>query len=119
MAAAEGHVEVVKSLIAGNAGVNVTGQYNVSALHNAARRGCTKVINALLTAGAKINARDECGDTPLHDAAEQGHVEAINILLASGSKVDQPNILGRHLYVKLQNLKRSRQLMFLSLRVLT
>lgn len=64
-AASEGHVDVVKHLLAAKANVNVKDQDQTTALMAASARGHTKVVKELLAAGALINEQNADGHTAL------------------------------------------------------
>ena len=96
LAATNGHVEVVKLLLAAGAMVDATnythhpsvnGAYK-TALHMAAESGHAEVVQLLLAAGAYIDLRDQHGYSALHFAALNGHVVVAELLLASGFHVD-------------------------------
>lgn len=96
LAATNGHVEVVKLLLAAGAmvdAINYTHHPSVNgafktALHMAAESGHAEVVQLLLAAGAYIDLRDQHGYSALHFAALNGHVVVAELLLASGFHVD-------------------------------
>ena len=53
-AAANGHTEIVKLLIAANAEVNAVNNLQKTPLHLAARSGHTEIVKLLIENGAKI-----------------------------------------------------------------
>ncbi len=93
-AAGQGHVDVVRALVARGAAVNGTGliRHNSgpghTALHAAAGRGQIEVARFLLEQGAKVNAMYGWGETPLHCAVAQRHLEMVAFLLESGADVN-------------------------------
>lgn len=64
-ASSEGHVEVVKLLVAAKADVNVVDKDKTSALMAASARGHLDVVKELIAAGAKVNEQNTDGHTAL------------------------------------------------------
>jgi len=88
-AAAEGHLEIVKLLLAAGADVNTHAtKYRETALILAAREGRLDVVKTLLSAKAKANAKMEGGRTALIEASEKLHVEIVEALIAAGADVN-------------------------------
>ena len=85
-AACEGHVEVVRVLLAHGANVNVPGWEGP--LHIAACEGHVEVVRVLLAHGANVDARDRKGSTALQFAASKGQVEVVELLLAEGAEAN-------------------------------
>ena len=85
VAVASGDVEVVRTLLAGEADPNATDGAGDSPLHIAAHRGDTGAIVVLVAQGADADARDAQGGTALHRAASRGHGEAVASLLELGA----------------------------------
>lgn len=99
LAAANGHIDRIKSLCAAvqNLGhfVNTRGGWNdTTALLLAAKAGHVDVVRLLLSVGAKTDAVNNACDSPLHLASLGGHVEVVNELLLAGSEVTQSNCDG-------------------------
>ncbi len=113
-AAAEGHLEAVKTLLARGAKVEAKAQDQRTALFFAVRRGDLSVVNALIDAGADVNARlapekmpncETCkkypegtmyhplGDSMLVVAIMNANFEAADLLLNRGA---DPNAAGTH-----------------------
>jgi|ERR1039458_1717886 ankyrin repeat protein len=80
-AAADGHTETVRALLAAGADVHA---HEDMALLNAASCGHTKTVEVLLAHGADVH-RDEY---VLCVAASNGHTETVKALLAAGANVD-------------------------------
>jgi ankyrin repeat protein len=102
-AAARGHTEVVRALLARGARVGDVLERDVppwsrTALHEAARGGHADVVTLLLEHGADVAAKDRDfeggGNTALHLAAEQGSALVLSCLLARGASVDARNAEG-------------------------
>ena len=88
VAALEGNVEVVQTLLAHGANVNVTHSYGWTALFYAAQGGNVEVVQTLLAHGANVNVTDSDGWTALFNAAHDGNVEVVQTLLAHGANVN-------------------------------
>eukprot|EP00730_Choanoeca_flexa_P001857 TRINITY_DN10815_c0_g1_i1.p1 TRINITY_DN10815_c0_g1~~TRINITY_DN10815_c0_g1_i1.p1 ORF type:complete len:579 (+),score=82.62 TRINITY_DN10815_c0_g1_i1:109-1845(+) len=84
-AAANGHLEVVRLLLAQGAECNLADSIGWTALHAACRRGHLDVAQELLQHGAAINQRSNRGLTPLHAAAAEGQDEVVCMLLNAGA----------------------------------
>lgn len=102
VAAAHGHINIVKALLEtqGFANVDAQCQGGWTALHLACGRQLTDnpltgprrsdvqekshvaVVQALLSAGSEVNKKSQTSRTALHIAAELGHVEIVKVLLA-------------------------------------
>jgi ankyrin repeat protein len=82
LAAQEGHIDVVKALLANGADINAQNSDGDTALIFAVRGGHIDVVKALLDKGADINAKNSDGDTALILAVRGGHVDVVNALLA-------------------------------------
>jgi uncharacterized protein len=96
-AAASGHIEVVRFLLAPpvQADPRAARGNNFTPLHSAAMRGHAAVCAVLLEAGAEVNVQtNPQGYAPLHSAAFAGHIEAIRVLLAHGADRGLANYRG-------------------------
>ena len=87
LAALEGNVEVVQTLLAHGANVNATDSDGGTALFNAAQEGNVEVVQTLLAHGANVSATVSDGRTALVIAAQFGSVEVVQTLLAHGANV--------------------------------
>lgn len=92
LAAAHGHVEVVRALIDTGAPVNIQVDCDDTPLHLAAAGGHVDVMAALLDAGADVDAGDHVGNTALHAV---GDVASLEFLLAAGAN---PNLVAASKY---------------------
>jgi ankyrin repeat protein len=72
-AAAGGHDEVARLLVAAGADVNARQLHGYTPLHAAAQNGDTELTEMLLAAGADPSARTEAGQTPADLAIASGH----------------------------------------------
>ena len=87
-AAANGHLAIVRDLIA--AGANLRGPpLRPQALAEAAANGHPEVVKALIDAKANVNAEVRNGDTPLLRAAAGGHLEIARTLIAAGRLIER------------------------------
>lgn len=102
-AAAAGRLDEVERLTAAGADVRDHAEpepdFEMTALHAAARAGHDAVVRALVAAGADVHARtqhfaDRAGRelTPLLLAATGGHAEVIRALLEAGAKPDATSV---------------------------
>ena len=82
-----GHVDVLKSLMASGAEVNLVESSGINLLHWAAITNRSALIPVLVKAGVPINAVDDFGFTPLMYAAtiDFGEVDALQELLKAGA----------------------------------
>ena len=90
-AAANGHSEIVKLLLARKADTNAKMHYGrhkgATPLFDAARSGNADVMRLLISAGAFVDAATEDGVTPLMIAALEGNIDAIDALVQAGAFV--------------------------------
>jgi ankyrin repeat protein len=97
LAAVEGHLEVVKLLIAHGADVNAPEAfYNRTALHGAAWFNHHEIVQMLIENGADLNPHSTWadGETPLHFAARNGSAEAIQVLIDADADLDVQTEVG-------------------------
>ena len=85
-ASAQGHAEVVHTLLGGKADVNAQAKDLQTALMKACEKGHLEVVAPLLGAGADVNARTEQGITALNLALRSGHQEIVDLLRYVGAK---------------------------------
>jgi len=105
-AAADGDIELVKSLISKGADVNERGGWGNTPLHHACRKGHAEVAKLLISKGAYVNARSgnapstsgdlpsRSGMTPLHYAAASGDKQTVKLLLSKGADINAKNTGG-------------------------
>ena len=91
---AQGHVEVVRALLAAGAEVNAADNAGKSALIWASYKGRVEIVRAMLAAGAGVDAATDLGYTALINASDKGHVEVVRVLLAAGAGVDAASNAG-------------------------
>ncbi|CZT47193.1 uncharacterized protein RSE6_07727 [Rhynchosporium secalis] len=93
-ACAQGHIAVVKRLIAAGADVNAAGDFNRprTALQIACSAGNGEIVDLLLGARADVSvpAAKYNGRTALQAASEGGHLPVIEKLLHGGADVNAP-----------------------------
>ncbi|XP_015591539.1 serine/threonine-protein phosphatase 6 regulatory ankyrin repeat subunit A isoform X3 [Cephus cinctus] len=85
IAAHRGHMELVTTLLANHARVDVFDLEGRSALHLAAERGYLQVCDALLASKAFINSKSRVGRTALHLAAMNGYTHLVRFLIQDHS----------------------------------
>ncbi|CAH0479437.1 unnamed protein product [Peronospora belbahrii] len=96
VAAAEGHRNVVETLLQRGADINIcTHELRSTALHFAAKSGDAEIVNALCEVDAKaVDAWNVNADTPLIWACIEGCAEAVKVLLKHGANVNVLNQYG-------------------------
>lgn len=94
-AAAQGHVEVVESLISGGAQLDPTDVLGRNALMIAVQRGHIGVAEVLLDNQANVNVTDQGSMTALMLAAAAGHSEMVDVLIKRGARSDATDAVGR------------------------
>ena len=82
MAAANGHLEIVKALASLGGQVNARNNNGATALMVAAFGGHLEVVKLLLSLGSELNARTGGGVTALSAATEGGHRDVVALLKA-------------------------------------
>jgi ankyrin repeat protein len=87
-AAAEGNIDVVKSLLEQGVDVDSCNEDNRTPLHRAAYKGNVDVVRLLIERGAEVDLRDKFGWIPLHSASRYGHLEVSRILINHGTNVN-------------------------------
>uniref|UniRef100_A0A8C4MDV6 Ankyrin repeat and KH domain containing 1 n=1 Tax=Equus asinus asinus TaxID=83772 RepID=A0A8C4MDV6_EQUAS len=85
-ASQEGHLELVKYLLAAGANVHATTATGDTALTYACENGHTDVADVLLQAGADLEHESEGGRTPLMKAARAGHLCTVQFLISKGKE---------------------------------
>lgn len=83
LAAAEGHLETVRTLVARGADVNASDATGWTALHAATRNGHKETVSFLLAHGAAIKPPTWYNPTPLHVAEKRGQPEILAMLKAA------------------------------------
>ena len=93
---AAGHrqYDLLRSLIAKGADVNMAGEKGITPLIMAVMRNDVKCVNILLKAGADVNKGDFYSDTALMWAARTGHTKCLEILIKSGVDVNATSDYG-------------------------
>ncbi|XP_063784310.1 ankyrin repeat and KH domain-containing protein 1 isoform X2 [Pseudophryne corroboree] len=100
-AAQEGHLELVKYLLAAGANVHATTATGDTALTYACENGHTDVAEVLLQAGADLEHESEGGRTPLMKAARAGHLCTIQFLIRKGANINRATANNDHTVVSL------------------
>ena len=92
MASANGHLEVVKLLLAQKGiDLNVRNDTGNTAIHYAALNGKEEIVQLLVTAGADVNIKNEFGRIAIEDALQAGKGDIAEIL-APASKLDEEKV---------------------------
>ncbi|XP_051058333.1 ankyrin repeat and KH domain-containing protein 1 isoform X7 [Phodopus roborovskii] len=100
-ASQEGHLELVKYLLAAGANVHATTATGDTALTYACENGHTDVADVLLQAGAHLEHESEGGRTPLMKAARAGHLCTVQFLISKGGNVNRATANNDHTVVSL------------------
>ncbi|XP_028742573.1 ankyrin repeat and KH domain-containing protein 1 isoform X8 [Peromyscus leucopus] len=100
-ASQEGHLELVKYLLAAGANVHATTATGDTALTYACENGHTDVADVLLQAGAHLEHESEGGRTPLMKAARAGHLCTVQFLISKGANVNRATANNDHTVVSL------------------
>lgn len=87
-AAANGHADAVRLLVAANADVDTIDLLKISALWAACQVGDEEIVAELISAGAEVNVRGPAKETPLFAATSKGFAEVVAALLEAGAKPD-------------------------------
>ena len=80
LACQEGHLKVVKFLLARGADLEAGDREGTTPVQVAALFGHPKIVKYLLSKGAQVNAADQNGMTALLFAAYHGHTEIVELL---------------------------------------
>ena len=85
VAAATGHLNVMKLLIDHNADVDGRNATNSTPLRAAAYDGRLEIVSCLVENGADVNARDEFESTPLMISCSNGNMDVASYLIEQGA----------------------------------
>ncbi|KXZ44507.1 hypothetical protein GPECTOR_66g235 [Gonium pectorale] len=85
VACGQGHLEVVRALLAAGASTGAALPSGATPLYIACEHGHAEVVEELIGAGADVHAAMTAGGSPLHVACGQGHLEVVRALLAAGA----------------------------------
>lgn len=89
LAAAAGHLEIVKVLFTHGADINTKTIQGLTPLHLASQNGHKDTVGWLISRGVDVNAKDNGGfSTPLNLAAINGRKDVVAILLAHGAEAN-------------------------------
>jgi ankyrin repeat protein len=95
VAAREGRVKTIESLLAEGADVNATSEYGRTALMEAAQFNHTRAVQVLLAHGARVNDQDNSNDTALTLASRTCSIHVTSELLRADANVNLSNYQGR------------------------
>lgn len=85
-------LQLVETLLAHGARVDVRSADESTPLHIASLDGSALIVEMLLAAGADIEARNENGNTPLHLAVAGGRDQTVELLLKAGASTEAVNL---------------------------
>ena len=90
IAAENGHINAVTSLVKCGANVDLQDSDGKTALHHAVYGSdvSCEILSCLIEMGADVNAGGNINHTPLMIAAEKGHINAVTFLIRNGADVD-------------------------------
>ncbi|XP_021654457.2 protein VAPYRIN [Hevea brasiliensis] len=88
MAARQGSLEHLESLLKKGASKNYKDQYGITALHAAAIKGHKNIVSMLVEFGVDLECQDNEGHVPLHLAVESGSLETVEVLVGRGANVN-------------------------------
>ncbi len=94
-AAKEGHLEMVKFLIAKGADVNAEDNSNGTPVRWAACNGSIEIVKELIKAGADLDPSPGKVESPLQCAAGAGHKDVVELLLKHGADINGVDKQGR------------------------
>jgi hypothetical protein len=94
-AASEGHLDILKALIAAGADEDMADGYGHTPLNMAADNCHVECVKTLLAVKADVNHADRIGWTPLISASCFGSVEIVKLLLAAGAMKDKIDTRGK------------------------
>ncbi|RSL65837.1 hypothetical protein CEP54_004070 [Fusarium duplospermum] len=89
IAAEDGFIDIVKTLLSHGAAVDRGDEDDWSALHFAASAGELEIVNVLIQRKADLNKKSNEGNSPLSLAAENGHLTVVEALVEAGAIVDE------------------------------
>jgi ankyrin repeat protein len=88
-AAAKGHTDVIRLLLANGANINQAGKYGQNALNVASQNGQEAAVRILIEAGAYVNNFDEgTSVTSIQVASWEGHKGIVKMLIKAGADVN-------------------------------
>lgn len=91
VAAANGDLEAVKSIIHSGRDLDAKNTFGQTALIAAANTGSNEVVEYLVSQGANPNKQDSQGNTPLHFAVVKNSTFVSSLLINSGADVNLAN----------------------------
>jgi len=94
LAAENGHIDMVKTLLNHDAEVDAKNEMGATPLFYAAGNGYPDVVKLLLASGANVHICQKNKWTPLHHAVQGGHYEVVMALLKAGARVNAGTDLG-------------------------
>ncbi|KAK4221984.1 ankyrin repeat-containing domain protein [Podospora fimiseda] len=84
----EGHVDIVSTLLAAGADINLQQKDGVTALFIAAQQGHAAIVKLLLDNKAKQLPTHRAQTMPIHQAATGNHLDIVKLLLEGGADIN-------------------------------
>jgi ankyrin repeat protein len=100
MAAQNGNVSAVQTLLDKGVDVNERNEYGDTALTFATLKGHTDCVQSLIDKGAEVNAKTKEGGTPLMLAAAFGYTDIVWALLNNGAELNTKTETGKTALMK-------------------
>jgi len=85
LAAEEGDVQTIKTLLDAGVDVDAKGNSGMTALMHASKQNHIECVRVLLNKGANVNAINELGRTAIKMANERGNLEIVKLLESTGA----------------------------------
>lgn len=99
----QGHLDIVRELIAKDAHVDRASATGATPLYTASFNGHLDVVDYLIRSGADVNKGDIESSTPLFYAAQKGHLGVVKYLVLSGALPHLAKKMGgRHCWLRLR-----------------
>lgn len=91
LASQEGHIDLVRLLIANGASLELSDEDGISPLYIASYQGHADVVEILLNAGADPNQLGKDSTSALYIAAQEGYAQIVQMLAERGANINAPD----------------------------